>query len=180
MQDESEYPLPPVVDSAGYYPIDHERSELAGKQGTFSQTPPPKAVRTPGHQFQQVALRLKVSLLLAQLDVPIFKILVRSGWRLSLPWATSSTQVFDGKALREFIAENDTGVARCIAQESLYSQSLGVEIAQATYTSVSSAEIPALWELQEAVELEGVLNQAVAVHAKHPYACTWHSAAGRS
>jgi hypothetical protein len=43
------------------------------------------------------------------------------------------TLVCDGKTLRGSIDENASGAARFIAQVSLYSQTLGVAIAQTTY-----------------------------------------------
>ena len=52
---------------------------------------------------------------------------------------------------------------------SLYSDSLGVAIAQTTYATDASGEIQALRQLLEAVELEGVLVQADALHANRPF-----------
>jgi hypothetical protein len=52
---------------------------------------------------------------------------------------------------------------------SLYSQSLGVAIAQTTYTTEASGEIQALRQLLEAVELESVLVQAYALHANRSF-----------
>lgn len=52
---------------------------------------------------------------------------------------------------------------------SLYSQSLGVAIAQTTYATDASGEIQALRQLLEAVELESVLVQADALHANRPF-----------
>lgn len=79
------------------------------------------------------------------------------------------TLVCDGKTLRGSIAENDTGAARFIAQVSLYSQTLGVAIGQTTYATDAGGEIQALRQLLEAVELEGVLVQADALHANRPF-----------
>jgi hypothetical protein len=90
------------------------------------------------------------------------------------------TLVCDGNALRGSIAENDTGAARFIAQVSLYSQSLGVAIAQTTYATDTCGEIQALRQLLEAVELEGVLVQADALHANRPFSSTSPSAAPTS
>ena len=67
------------------------------------------------------------------------------------------TLVCDGKTLRGSIAESASGAARFIAQVSLYSQTLGLAIAQVSYATDASGEIQALRQLLEAVELEGVL-----------------------
>ena len=90
------------------------------------------------------------------------------------------TLVCDGKTLRGSIAENENGVARFIAQVSLYSQSLGVAIAQSTCATDTSGEIQALRQLLEAVELEGVFIQADAPHANRPFPSTSPSAAPTS
>jgi hypothetical protein len=65
--------------------------------------------------------------------------------------------VCDGKTLRGSIAQTDSGAAKFIAQVSLYSQPLGVAIAQTAYATDASGEIRSLRRLLEAVELEGVL-----------------------
>ena len=90
-------------------------------------------------------------LLLAQLDVPGFETLLRSAL-----WPPADCVY--------------------IAQVSLYSQSLGVAIAQTTYATDASGEIQALRQLLEAVELEGVLVQADALHANRPFSSTSPSA----
>ncbi len=82
------------------------------------------------------------------------------------------TLVCDGKTLWGSIAENDSGGARFIAQVSLYSQSLGVAIVQTTYSTAARGEIQSLRHLLEAVELEGVLVQADALHANRPFSFT--------
>jgi predicted transposase YbfD/YdcC len=64
------------------------------------------------------------------------------------------TLVCDGKTLRGSIAETASGTSKFIAQESLYSQTLGVAIAQTTYATDAGGEIQALRQLLEAVELE--------------------------
>lgn len=51
------------------------------------------------------------------------------------------------------------GVARFIAQLSLYSQSLGMAIAQTIHATDASGAIQALRQLLEAVELKGVMEQ---------------------
>ena len=97
-------------------------------------------------------------LLLAQLDVAGFETLLRD-WMATQPGVAEEldTLVCDGKTLRGSIAENDTGTARFIAQVSLYSQTLGVAIAQTTCATDAVGEKQALRQLLEAVELEGVL-----------------------
>jgi len=52
---------------------------------------------------------------------------------------------------------------------SLYSQTLGVAIAQTTYATDAGGEIQALRQQLEAVELDGVLVQADALHANRPF-----------
>jgi len=86
------------------------------------------------------------------------------------------TLVCDGKTLRGSIDETATGAARFIAQVSLYSQSLGVAIAQTTYATDAGGETQALRQLLEAVELGGVLVQADALHANRPFSSTSPSA----
>jgi hypothetical protein len=65
--------------------------------------------------------------------------------------------VCDGKALRGSIAETASAAATFIAQVSLYSQSLGVAIAQTINITDAGSETQALRQLLEAIELEGVL-----------------------
>ena len=86
------------------------------------------------------------------------------------------TLICDGKTLRGSTSENASGAATFIAQVSLYSQSLGVAIAQTTYATDAIGEIQALRQLLEAVELEGVLVQADALHANRPFSSTSPSA----
>ena len=52
---------------------------------------------------------------------------------------------------------------------SLYSNSLGVAIAQNTYATDAGSEIQALRELLDRVELSGLLVQADALHANRPF-----------
>ena len=59
---------------------------------------------------------------------------------------------------------------------SLYSNILGVAIAQSTYATDEGGEISALRALLEHVELEGVLVQADALHANRPFFSTSRSA----
>jgi len=120
-------------------------------------------------------------LLLAQLDVAGFETLLRD-WMAAQPGVAEGldTLVCDGKTLRGSIAENASGAAKFIAQVSLYSQTLGVAIAQTTYATDAGGEIQALRQLLEAVELEGVLVQADALHANRPFSSTSPSAAPTS
>ena len=108
-----------------------------------------------------------VRLLLAQLDVTGFETLLRD-WMAAQPGVAAEldTLVCDGKTLRGSIAENASGAATFIAQVSRYSQTLGVAIAQ---TTDASGEIQALRHLLEAVDLEGVLVQADALHANRHF-----------
>ena len=120
-------------------------------------------------------------LLLAQLDVPAFETLLRD-WMAAQPAVAEGldTLVCDGKTLRGSIDEAASGAAVFIAQVSLYSQSLGVAIAQTTYATDAGSEIQALRQLLEAVELDGVLVQADALHANRPFSSTSPSAAPTS
>jgi hypothetical protein len=99
--------------------------------------------------------------LLSQLDVEGFESLLQQ-WIAAQPGVPEmvDTLVCDGKTLRGSIAENASGAARFIAQVSLYSNSLGVAIAQNTYATDSGSEIQALRELLDRVELSGLLVQA--------------------
>ena len=119
--------------------------------------------------------------LLSQLDVEGFESLLQQ-WITAQPGVTEvvDTLVCDGKTLRGSIAENATGAARFIAQVSLYSNSLGVAIAQNTYATDSGSEIKALRELLDRVELEGLLVQADALHANRPFSSTSSSVAPTS
>ena len=120
-------------------------------------------------------------LLLAQLDVEGFETLLQQ-WIAAQPGVTDTvdTLVCDGKTLRGSIAETATGAARFIAQVSLYSNSLGVAIAQSTYATDAGGEIEALRQLLDRVELEGLLVQADALHANRPFSSTSSSVAPTS
>ena len=87
------------------------------------------------------------------------------------------TLVCDGKTLRGSIDETSSGAARFIAQVSLYSNNLGVAIAQSTYATDAGGEIAALRQLLDRVEIEGLLVQADALHANRPFPSTSRSAA---
>jgi hypothetical protein len=112
-------------------------------------------------------------LLLAQLDVEGFEDLLQQ-WMAAQPGVAESveTLVCDGKTLRGSIAENASGAARFIAQVSLYSNNLGVAIAQSTYATDAGSEIGALRELLDRVDLTGMLVQADALHANRPFSST--------
>jgi hypothetical protein len=105
-------------------------------------------------------------LLLAQLDVEGFEALLQK-WMAAQPGVTEAvdTLVCDRKTLRGSIVETAFGAARFIAQVSLYSNSLGVAIAQSSYTTDAGGEIEALGQLLHRVEHEGLLVQADALHA---------------
>ena len=115
-------------------------------------------------------------LLLAQLDVEGFEDLLQQ-WMAAQPGVaeTVDTLVCDGKTLRGSIAENASGAARFIAQVSLYSNTLGVAIAQSTYATDAGGEIAALRQLLDRVELEGLLVQADALHANRGFFATSNS-----
>lgn len=55
---------------------------------------------------------------------------------------------------------------------SLYSNSLGVAIAQSTYATDAGGEIAALRQPPDRVELDGLLVQADALHANRPFSST--------
>jgi hypothetical protein len=116
-------------------------------------------------------------LLLSQLDVAGFETLLRQ-WMSAQSGVAEGleTLVCDGKTLRGSIAETDSGAATFIAQVSLYSQSLGVAIAQTTYATDAGSETQALRQLLDAIELEGVLVQADALHANRPFSSSSPSA----
>jgi len=109
-------------------------------------------------------------LLLSQLDVDGFDTLLQQ-WMAAQPGVTESvdTLVCDGKTLRGSIDQTASGAARFIAQVSLYSNMLGVAIAQYTYATDAGGEIAALRQLSDRVNLNGMLVQAVALHANHPF-----------
>jgi hypothetical protein len=108
-------------------------------------------------------------LLLAQVDVEGFETLLQQ-WMAAQPGVTETvdTLVTVGKTLRGSIDESASGAARFIAQVSLYSNSLGVAIAQSTYATDAGGEIAALRQLLDRVELKGLLVQADALHANRP------------
>ena len=112
-------------------------------------------------------------LLLSQLDVDGFDTLLQQ-WMAAQPGVTESvdTLVCDGKTLRGSIDQTASGAARFIAQVSLYSNTLGVAIAQNTYATDAGGEIAALRQLLDRVELNGLLVQADALHANRPFSST--------
>ena len=121
-------------------------------------------------------------LLLSQLDVDGFDALLQQ-WMEAQPGVTESvvdTLVCDGKTLRGSIAETASGAARFIAQVSLYSNALGVAIAQNTYATDAGGEIAALRQLLDRVQLDGLLVQADALHANRPFSSTSSSVAPTS
>ena len=116
--------------------------------------------------------------LLAQLDVEGFEGLLLQ-WMAVQPGVTETvdTLVCDGKMLRGSIDETASGAANFIAQVSLNSYSLGVDIAQSTFATDAGGEIVALRLLLDRVELEGLLAQADALHANRPFPSTSSSMA---
>jgi hypothetical protein len=106
-------------------------------------------------------------LLLAQLDVAGFETLLRD-WMAAQPGVVEGldTPVCDGKTLQGSIDETASGAAKFIAQT--------------TYATDASGEIQALRQLLQAVELEGVLVMADALHANRPFPSTSPSAAPSS
>ena len=120
-------------------------------------------------------------LLLAQLDVEGFEALLQQ-WMAAQPGVTDTveTLVCDGKTLRGSIDQTASGAARFIAQVSLYSNTLGVAIAQSTYATDAGSEISELRELLDRVELTGMLVQADALHANRPFSSTSSSVAPTS
>lgn len=112
-------------------------------------------------------------LLLAQLDVDGFEALLQQ-WMAAQPGVseTVDTLICDGKTLRGSISETASGAARFIAQVSLYSNKLGVAIAQSTYATDAGSEIEALRQLLDRIELKGLLVQADALHANRPFFST--------
>jgi hypothetical protein len=94
-----------------------------------------------------------------------------------LVWVATGFHKAVGKTLRGSIAETSTGVARFIAQVSLYFNSLGVAIAQSSYSTDAGGEIEALRRLLDRVELEGLLD---ALHANRSFASTSSSVAPTS
>jgi len=77
--------------------------------------------------------------------------------------------VCDGKTLRGSIDQKPGAAATFIAQVSLYSQPLGVAIAQTTYATDESSETAALQRLLSGIELSDVLVQADALHGNRPF-----------
>jgi hypothetical protein len=61
------------------------------------------------------------------------------------------------------------GAARFIAQVSLYSNKLGVAIAQSTYAADTSGEIEDLRQLLDRIELKVLLAQADTLPANRPF-----------
>ena len=93
---------------------------------------------------------------------------------------TVETAICDGKTLRGSIDDTVSGAASFIAQVSLYSNTLGVAIAQNTYATDAGGEIAALRQLLDRVDLNGLLVQADALHSNRPFSSTSSSVAPTS
>ncbi len=114
--------------------------------------------------------------LLSQFDMEGFESLLQQ-WITTQPGVPEvvDTLVCYGKTLRGSIADNASGAARFIAQVSLYSNSLGVAIAQNTYATDAGSEVKALRELLDRVELSGLLVQDDELHEKLPFSSSSNS-----
>jgi hypothetical protein len=112
-------------------------------------------------------------LLFQQLNVDQFSTLLRD-WMAAQTGVAEGLDmlVCDGKTLRGSIDEKSDGATSFIAQVSLYSQQLGVAIAQTTYATDEGSETAALRALLESVDLAGVLVQADALHGNRPFFST--------
>jgi len=108
--------------------------------------------------------------LFLQLDVEAFEALLLQWMSQQLALVDGvDTLVCDGKTLRGSIDQKPAAAATFIAQVSLYSQALGVAIAQTTYATDESSETAALQRLLSGIELSDVLVQADALHGNHPF-----------
>jgi transposase len=107
--------------------------------------------------------------LFLQLDVAFEALLLQ--WMSQQPALVDGvdTLVCDGKTLRGSIDQKPGRAATFIAQVSLYSQQLGVAIAQTTYATDESSETAALQRLLSGIELTDVLVQADALHGNRPF-----------
>jgi hypothetical protein len=77
--------------------------------------------------------------------------------------------VCDGKTLRGSNEPTAAGGSTFIAQVTLYSAALGVAISQACYATSENHERAVLRQLLDALNLEGVLIQADALHTQKPF-----------
>lgn len=119
--------------------------------------------------------------LFLQLDVEAFEALLLH-WMSQQPALVDGvdTLVCDGKTLRGSIDQKPGRAATFIAQVSLYSQQLGVAIAQTTYATDESSETAALQRLLSGIELTDVLVQADALHGNRPFFSSLRSRAPTS
>jgi hypothetical protein len=160
-----------MVDAAGGDPRDPERQgSLVGMERCAKRHC--QTLNEPlGTGFGKSPSHSSFRLLLAPSGVAGFETLLRD-WIGPQPAVAEelATLVCDGQPSRGSIDETASGAARFIAQVSLCSQTLGVAIAQTTEATDASGEIQALLrQLLEAVELDGVLVQADALHANRPF-----------
>ncbi len=169
--------FPALVDAAGRDPGDPEQRGFACCIGRFARRHRQVLNEVLGTDFGKEPSDSTFRLLLSQLDVAGFETLLRQLMSAQPGVAEGlDTLVCDGKTLRGSIAETGSGAATFIAQVSLYSQSLGYAIAQTTYATDAGSETQALRQLLEAIELEGVLVQADALHANRPFSSSAPSA----
>jgi hypothetical protein len=164
--------LSSVVDAAGGDPGDPQQPGLTAGHGAIPKRHRKTLNQLLGTHIAKTPSDSTFRLLLAQLDVDGFESLLQQ-WMAAQPGltATIDSLVCDGKTLRGSIAEHAAGAARFIAQMSLYTNTLGVAVAQSTDATDAGSEIQALRELLDRVELSGLLVQADAVHANRPFSC---------
>ena len=104
-----------------------------------------------------------------------------NGWQPSMASPSLSTLWFAKvRPCGGTIEQTASGAERFIAQVSLYSNTLGVVIAQNTYATDAGGEIAALCQLLNRVDLNGLLVQADALHANRPFSSTSSSVAPTS
>ena len=101
-----------------------------------------------------------------QVDVASICAAIRDWTLAQIPGGTTDLDqlVYDGKTLRGSAEPTAAGGSVFIAQVTLYSAALGVAIAQGCYATRESNEHTELKKLLGALDLEGVLIQADALH----------------
>ncbi|MFM2124808.1 MAG: hypothetical protein RL328_1259 [Acidobacteriota bacterium] len=129
-----------------------------------------------GLEFRGVPADSTYRLLFSKLDVADLYARLAE-WMLAHPAVVAAGGidgfVCDGKTLRgtaQTVTKPDgTPFQAFVAQVTLYSQQLGVAIAQATYDTRESNEQQVLRQLLSEVNLEGVLIQADALHTNQAF-----------